>query len=135
MSNTRTGLPITSFRIGKIFPRLTPEQLSRIAARGHIRAVEGSELLYEQGNRADLSLWLSLANLRLYDLRFLLRLLSQSMNPASLLAKSAHSPAGRVSFVFVPPSKILQLKLMGSGKEHKSRHSSKFLPTKCDSPY
>src|ERR671931_2318484 len=52
MSNTRRGLPITSSRIEKIFPKLTPAQLSRIAARGHIRAVEGGELLYEQGHRA-----------------------------------------------------------------------------------
>ncbi|HEY6883409.1 MAG TPA: FAD-dependent oxidoreductase, partial [Nitrososphaeraceae archaeon] len=36
----------------KIFPKLTPAQLSRIAARGHIRVVEGGEVLYEQGHRA-----------------------------------------------------------------------------------
>jgi len=52
MSNTRRGLPITSSRIEKIFPKLTPAQLSRIGARGHIRAVEGGEVLYEQGHRA-----------------------------------------------------------------------------------
>jgi thioredoxin reductase (NADPH) len=52
MSNTRRGLPITSSRIEKIFPKLTPAQLSRIAARGHIRAMEGGEVLYEQGHRA-----------------------------------------------------------------------------------
>src|SRR5919198_1073132 len=52
MSNIRRGLPITSSRIEKIFPKLTPAQLSRIAARGHIRAVEGGEVLYEQGHRA-----------------------------------------------------------------------------------
>jgi hypothetical protein len=49
MSNTRRGLPITSSRIEQIFPKLTPAQLSRIAARGHIRAMEGGEVLYEQG--------------------------------------------------------------------------------------
>src|ERR687886_891516 len=52
MSNTRRGLPITSSRIEKIFPKLTPAQLSRIAARGQIREVEGGEVLYEQGHRA-----------------------------------------------------------------------------------
>ena len=52
MSNTRRGLPITSSRIEQIFPKLTPAQLSRIAARGHIRAMEGGEVLYEQGHRA-----------------------------------------------------------------------------------
>jgi thioredoxin reductase (NADPH) len=52
MSNTRRGIPITSSRIEKIFPKLTPAQLSRIAARGHIRSMEGGEVLYEQGDRA-----------------------------------------------------------------------------------
>jgi thioredoxin reductase (NADPH) len=51
MSSTRRGLPITSSRIEKIFPKLTPAQLSRIAARGHMRSMEG-EVLYEQGHRA-----------------------------------------------------------------------------------
>jgi thioredoxin reductase (NADPH) len=52
MSNTRRGIPITSSRIEKIFPKLTPAQLSRIAARGHIRSMESGEVLYEQGDRA-----------------------------------------------------------------------------------
>jgi thioredoxin reductase (NADPH) len=50
MSNTRRGLPLTSSRIEQIFPKLTPAQLSRIAARGHIRAMKGGEVLYEQGH-------------------------------------------------------------------------------------
>jgi thioredoxin reductase (NADPH) len=52
MSSTHRGIPITSSRIEKIFPKLTPAQLSRIAARGHIRTMEGGEVLYEQGHRA-----------------------------------------------------------------------------------
>jgi thioredoxin reductase (NADPH) len=52
MSSTRRGLPITSSSIEKIFPKLTPAQVSRIAARGHIREVEGGEVLYEQGHSA-----------------------------------------------------------------------------------
>jgi thioredoxin reductase (NADPH) len=52
MSNTRRGLPITSSRIEQIFPKLTPAQLSRIAARGHIRVMERGEVLYEQGHSA-----------------------------------------------------------------------------------
>jgi thioredoxin reductase (NADPH) len=52
MSSTRRGLPLTSSSIEKIFPKLTPAQLSRIAARGHIRAVEGGEVLHEQGHRS-----------------------------------------------------------------------------------
>ena len=52
MSNTRRGIPITSSRIEKIFPKLTPAQLSRIAVRGHVRSMEGGEVLYEQGYSA-----------------------------------------------------------------------------------
>src|ERR671931_384836 len=52
MSSTRRGLPLTSSSIEKIFPKLTPAQLSRIAARGHIRSMEGGEVLYEQGYSA-----------------------------------------------------------------------------------
>jgi thioredoxin reductase (NADPH) len=52
MSNTRRGLPITSSRIEQIFPKLTPAQISRIAARGHKHSMEGGEVLYEQGHSA-----------------------------------------------------------------------------------
>ena len=52
MSNARRGLPLTSSRIEKIFPKLTPAQLSRIATRGHVRSMEEGEVLYEQGHRA-----------------------------------------------------------------------------------
>jgi hypothetical protein len=47
MSSTRRGLPLTNSSIERIFPKLTPTQLSRIAARGHIRLMEGGEVLYE----------------------------------------------------------------------------------------
>jgi thioredoxin reductase (NADPH) len=52
MSNTRRGIPIISSRIEKIFPKLTPAQLSRIATRGHVRSVGEGEVLYEQGRKA-----------------------------------------------------------------------------------
>ena len=52
MSNARRGLPLTSSSIEKIFPKLTPAQVSRIAARGHIRSMEGGEVLYDQGYSA-----------------------------------------------------------------------------------
>ena len=54
MSNTRRGLPIFSKHgsFEKIFPKLIPAQLSRIAARGHIRGVKDGEVLYEQGHSA-----------------------------------------------------------------------------------
>ena len=50
MSNTRRGLPLTSSRIEKIFPKLTPAQIRRVAAHGHMRAVERGEVLVEQGD-------------------------------------------------------------------------------------
>ena len=50
MSNARRGLPLTNSRIEKIFPKLTPAQISRIEAHGHIRAVQSGELLAEQGD-------------------------------------------------------------------------------------
>jgi thioredoxin reductase (NADPH) len=52
MSSTRRGLPLTSSSIEKIFPKLTSAQLSRIAARGHMRAMEVGEVLHEQGHRS-----------------------------------------------------------------------------------
>jgi thioredoxin reductase (NADPH) len=50
MSNTRRGLPLTSSRIEKIFPKLTPAQIDRIAAHGRIRSVQLGEVLIEQGD-------------------------------------------------------------------------------------
>jgi len=52
MSNTRRGIPITTSRIEQIFPKLTPAQISRIAARGHIHSTVGGEVLFEQGHSA-----------------------------------------------------------------------------------
>ena len=50
MSDTRRGLPLTSSRIEKIFPKLTPEQIRRIAAYGRMRSVQPGEVLIEQGD-------------------------------------------------------------------------------------
>jgi thioredoxin reductase (NADPH) len=50
MSNPRRGLPLTSSHIEKIFPKLTPAQIRRVAAYGHMRAVESGEVLVEQGD-------------------------------------------------------------------------------------
>ena len=48
MSNARRGLPLTSSRIEKIFPKLTPEQIRRISAHGRIRSVQPGEVLIER---------------------------------------------------------------------------------------
>jgi thioredoxin reductase (NADPH) len=50
MSNIRRGLPLTSSRIEKIFPKLIPAQIDRIAAHGRIRSVQPGEVLIEQGD-------------------------------------------------------------------------------------
>ena len=48
MSNARRGLPLTSSRIEKIFPKLTPEQIHRIAAHGRMRSVQPGVVLIDQ---------------------------------------------------------------------------------------
>ena len=50
MSNIRRGLPLTRFRPEQIFPKLTPDQIRRIAAHGHMRAIQRDEVLVEQGD-------------------------------------------------------------------------------------
>ena len=52
MNNTRRGLPLTSSRLERIFPKLIPDQIRRVAAQGHIRSVQSGEVLIEQGDRA-----------------------------------------------------------------------------------
>jgi thioredoxin reductase (NADPH) len=52
MSNIPRRLPLTRAHVEQIFPKLTPAQIRRIAARGHMRAMERGEVLYEQGDRA-----------------------------------------------------------------------------------
>jgi CRP-like cAMP-binding protein len=51
MSDLRPrGLPITRSRIEKIFPKLTPDQISRVASHGHIRSIQRDQILAEQGD-------------------------------------------------------------------------------------
>ena len=50
MSDARRGLPLTSSRIEKIFPKLTPAQIGRIAAHGRTRSVQTGDVLIEQGD-------------------------------------------------------------------------------------
>jgi thioredoxin reductase (NADPH) len=50
MSTARRGLPLTSSRIEKIFPKLTPAQIDRITAYGRMRSVQPGEVLIEQGD-------------------------------------------------------------------------------------
>jgi thioredoxin reductase (NADPH) len=52
MSDLRRGLPLTKSNREKIFPKLTPVQISRIALHGRIRSVQSGEVLLEQGERS-----------------------------------------------------------------------------------
>ena len=52
MNNRSKGLPLTRSHVEQIFPKLTPTQIRRITARGHMRAMERGELLCEQGDSA-----------------------------------------------------------------------------------
>ncbi|MFZ0204387.1 MAG: FAD-dependent oxidoreductase [Nitrososphaeraceae archaeon] len=49
-SDTRRGLPITSTRIEKIFPKLTQAQMDRISLYGRTRSVQAGDILIEQGD-------------------------------------------------------------------------------------
>jgi thioredoxin reductase (NADPH) len=52
MNNARRGLPLARAHVEQIFPKLTPAQIRRIAACGHMRSTERGEVLYEQGDSA-----------------------------------------------------------------------------------
>ena len=49
-SDSRRGLPLTSSRLEKIFPKLTQAQISRIATFGRTRSVQTGDILIEQGD-------------------------------------------------------------------------------------
>jgi len=51
-NNTPKGLPLTRAHVEQIFPKLTPAQIGRIAARGYMRVMRRDEVLYEQGDSA-----------------------------------------------------------------------------------
>jgi thioredoxin reductase (NADPH) len=51
MSNKSSGLPLNSSRIEKIFPKLTADQIRRVAAHGHILSVRSGQMRFEQGDR------------------------------------------------------------------------------------
>jgi len=49
-SDSRRGLPLTSSRLEKIFPKLTQAQISRIATYGRTRSIQTGDVLIEQGD-------------------------------------------------------------------------------------
>jgi len=52
MSDTTPPVPLTlASRADQVFPTLTPEQIARVAAHGHVRRVERGEVLLEPGDQ------------------------------------------------------------------------------------
>ncbi len=52
MSDTTPPVPLTlASRADQVFPTLTPEQIARVAAHGHVRRVERGEVLLEPGGQ------------------------------------------------------------------------------------
>jgi thioredoxin reductase (NADPH) len=51
MSDSRRGLPLTKSQREKIFPKLTPVQISRITLHGRMHSVQSGKVLIEQGDR------------------------------------------------------------------------------------
>src|SRR5712691_6340211 len=50
MKNTTPPVPLTlTARVDQVFPTLTPAQLARLAAHGHVRHVQRGEVLAEAG--------------------------------------------------------------------------------------
>ena len=52
MSDSRRGLPLTKSNREKIFPKLTPVQISRITSHGGLRSIQSGEVLIEQGDKS-----------------------------------------------------------------------------------
>jgi thioredoxin reductase (NADPH) len=52
MSQVTRGLPLRTSRAEQVFPTLTPAQIHRMAALGHVRSVQPGEVLVEQGEIA-----------------------------------------------------------------------------------
>jgi len=44
VNNAWRGLPLARAHVEQIFPKLTPAQIRRIAARGHMRATERDQV-------------------------------------------------------------------------------------------
>src|SRR2546428_7944091 len=52
MSDSTPPVPLTlASRADQVFPTLTPEQIARVAAHGHVRRVEHGEVLLEPGDQ------------------------------------------------------------------------------------
>ncbi|HEY6536087.1 MAG TPA: FAD-dependent oxidoreductase [Candidatus Nitrosocosmicus sp.] len=50
MNDIFKGIPLTGSRIDHIFPKLTPDQINRVAAHGNMRTIKSGEILVEQGD-------------------------------------------------------------------------------------
>src|SRR3954447_10492425 len=102
MSNTSRGLPLTRSHVEQIFPKLTPVHIRRIAARGHVRAMERGEVLYEQGDRAAPFFVVVSGELEVLRPSGTVETLVTVQGPGQFTGRSARSPAAVLSFACVP---------------------------------
>ena len=52
MTETTSPVPLTlASRVDQVFPTLTPAQIARVAAHGHVRQVQRGEVLVEAGEQ------------------------------------------------------------------------------------
>ena len=105
MNNKRRGLPLARAHVDQIFPKLTPAQIRRIAARGKMRAIERGDVLYEQGDSTSSFFVVVSGELEVYDPRAPLRPLLPFMLLVNSRAKSARCLAGGLSFACAPQAR------------------------------
>ena len=110
MSNARRGIPLTKSHIDKIFPKLTPAQISRIAAIGQCVWCSLPKYLLNRESVGHIFVIVS-GELRLYNLHLSLRLLLPFMDLASLQAMSTCYQVVEPLFKCVPykPCEVIEL--------------------------
>ena len=107
MSNIPRRLPLTRAHVEQIFPKLTPAQIRRIAARGHMRAMERGEVLYEQGDGAAPFFVVVSGELEVVRPLVPVEILVTVHGSWSIHGRGRHlSPAGGLSFACVPLSQV-----------------------------
>src|SRR5437667_11068643 len=92
MSHINRGLPLASSRTEQVFPTLTPAQIRRIAAHGHMRATQSGEVVVEPGNTA-VSLFVVVSAILIfsaYDSSFHIHWPGSAISPSSQEARQGY---------------------------------------------
>ena len=106
MSNKPGGLPLSRAHVEQIFPKLTPAQISRIAAHGgQMRTMEPGDVLVEQGDSTTPFFVVVSGELEIVrPCGAVETLITEYMAQASSQASSTCSPAAAPSFEHAPRS-------------------------------